>query len=99
MKFTDFLTARRRGVVLQALAAAEPGVVVAADLLHRYCIAVGLRCTRSTVDADVEWLAERGLLQVGKAHGLLMASITRDGSEVVKRLASVPGVDVSEEGG
>ena len=96
--FTDFLTARRRGVVLQALAASEPGVVVAADLLHKYCIAVGLRCTRATVDADVEWLGQRGLVQVGKTNGLLMTSITRDGNEVVKRLATVPGVDVSKDG-
>ena len=99
MKFGNFLVYRRRGVLLGALAECAPGVAVAADLLQKFCIAIGLRATQDEVEADLAWLAERNLVQLGKAGPLVTAVITRAGNDVVARLVTVPGVDIADTTG
>lgn len=96
MSFQAFLIERRRGVLLQALADATTGTQAAADLLHSYCLAVGLRCTRDEIVADLKWLGERHLVQTGERAGLMLAAITQRGREVVQRLASEPGVSMPD---
>ncbi len=99
MNFKAFLIARRRGVILRALESAAPGVTVAVDLLHRYCVAIGLRPTQEAVEEDLHWLAERRLVELGTQSELTVARITQTGREVSAERQSVPGVDVSERAG
>jgi uncharacterized membrane protein (DUF441 family) len=94
--FRTFIAARRRGVILGALAECAPGTAAAADLLHRYLLSIAMRHTVGEVEADLAWLAENGLVQVGQAGSLVTAVITGRGREVVQRLVTVPGVDVSD---
>lgn len=98
MSFATFMAARRRGVLLGALAECAPGVAAAADLLQRYCLSINLRVTQDEVEADIKWLAERNLVQRGQAGQLVTAVITRAGNDVVQRLTTVPGVDVADTG-
>jgi hypothetical protein len=94
--FGDFMRARRRGVILGALAECAPGVAAAADVLQRYLMSISMRSTHDEVVRDLRWLAEHGLVEVGQAGSLTTAAITRRGRDVVDKLATVPGVDVSD---
>lgn len=95
MNFHSFLNARRRGVILCALADAAYDTEVASDLMHRYCLAVGLRPTLEAVDADLRWLAERRVVLLSEpGDGLLLAKITQHGREVVTRRATLAGCDI-----
>ena len=98
MKFNDFLTARRRGVILSALEESAADTEAASDLLHRYCLALGLRPTLQAVDNDLRWLAERRLVLLTETQGFLLAKLTQDGYEVAARRASVAGVDIASKG-
>lgn len=96
MKFSSFLINRRRGVLLGALTDCAPGMAVAADLLAKFCLAISLRATQDEVEADLAWLAERNLVQLGRAGPLLTVVITRAGRDVAARLVVVPGVDIAD---
>ena len=96
MSFHRFVTARRRGVLLGALAECAPGQAVAADLLQKFCLSISLRATQDEVEVDLAWLAERALVQLGKAGPLVTAVITRAGRDVVHRLVVAPGVDIAD---
>lgn len=96
MSFAKFLAERRRGVILRALCECAPGTEAAADLLQRYCVAIGLRVARDEVDADLRWLGARHLVVLGERGGLLMAACTQEGRDVAMRLATVPGVDMAD---
>lgn len=98
MSFSTFLAERRRGVILGALNECAPGTEAAADVLQRYCLAIGLRVPRSDVETDLRWLQERHLVNTGDRGGLLLASITQEGRDVARRLATVPGVDMADSG-
>lgn len=98
MKFNDFLIERRRGVILSALAGVAHDTEAASDMLHKYCLAVGLRPTRDAVDSDLRWLADRRLVLVTERDGFVLAKITQDGHEVAARRASVAGVDIAAPG-
>jgi len=97
--FQNFMIARRRGVLLGALAECAPGVAVAADLLQKYCLSINLRTTVDEIESDLAWLGERALLQLGRAGSLVTAVITRPGRDVVARLVQVPGVDIADSSG
>lgn len=100
MSFTAFLAERRRGVLLKALAECAPGTEAAADLLQRYCVAIGMRVARADVEGDLRWLSARHLVQLGERGGLLMAACTQAGRDVANRLTIVAGVDMADsEGG
>lgn len=94
--FADFMTARRRGVILGALASVAHGTAAADDVLHRYLLSIGLRVPMDSLLGDLLWMAERGLLDTGSAGRHITAEITAKGREVVQRLVSVPGVDVTD---
>ena len=96
--FRDFFAARRRGVLLGALAECAPGSAAAVDLLQRYLVSINMRSTTDEVEADLRWMSERALVQMGQAGSVVTAVITRTGRDVVQRLTTVPGVDVADAG-
>lgn len=96
-KFHDFIIERRRGALLCALASAAAGTEADALLLQRYCLAIGMRPTLDAVAADLRWLAERALVQLGGADGRVAARITQAGREVAAGRAAQAGVDVADE--
>ncbi len=94
--FSDFLTQRRRGVILGALASVTAGTAAADDVLQRYLLSIGMRVPLDDVLADLRWLAERGLVNTGTAGRHTTAEITLRGREVVRGLVTVAGVDVTD---
>lgn len=102
LNFARFLTARRRACILSALADADragPGTQVACDLLHKYCLAIGLRPTLHAVEQDLQWLAEAHLVEISRLGDLLLARITQHGREAAAQRVQVAGLDFSESGG
>ena len=99
LSFASFITARRRACILAALADADrtaPGTQVACDLLHKYCLAIGLRPTLHTVEQDIVWLAEQHLAETSRLNDLLLVRITQHGREAAARRVQVAGLDFSE---
>jgi len=94
--FSDFLGHRRRGVILGALASVAHGTAAADDVLQRYLLSIGMRTPMDDVRSDLTWMAERGLVNTGQAGRHTTAEITTKGREVVQRLVTVPGVDVTD---
>ncbi len=94
--FRAFMAARRRGVLLGALAECAPGSAAAVDLLQRYLISISMRSTTDEIEGDLRWMAELGLVQMGQAGSVITAVITRSGRDVVQRLTTVAGVDVAD---
>lgn len=94
--FAEFLSHRRRGVILGALASVAHGTAAADDVLQRYLLSIAMRTPLDDVQADLRWLAERGLVAVGSAGRHLTGEITPRGREVVERLVTVAGVDVTD---
>lgn len=97
--FAEFLAARRRGVILGALASVAHGTAAADDVLRRYLLSIGMRVPMDDLLADLRWMAERALLATGTVGRHTTAEITAKGREVVQRLVTVPGVDVTDLGG
>jgi hypothetical protein len=101
LNFASFITARRRACILAALADADrtaPGTQVAVDLLHKYCLAIGMRPTLHTVELDMTWLSEQHLIETSRLSELLLGRITQHGREASSRRVQVAGLDFSEVG-
>lgn len=97
MNFADFQDQDRRLVLLRGLQAA---VQYRANglLLRRYCDAVGHVVSADRVEADLAWLAEQGLVEVARAEGVTVATLTMRGLDVATGRAKVPGVQQPQPG-
>jgi hypothetical protein len=97
MKFADFQAADRRLVLLRGL---EPCVLFTANafLLRTFAESVGHVVSADTIETDLAWLAEQGLLTVNRSGGVTVATLTTRGLDVATGRATVPGVKRPEPG-
>lgn len=97
MKFSDFQEQDRRLVLLRALEHAAQ-YRANAYLLRRFCEAVGHTVSTDRLAADLAWLAEQGLLDLGEAQGVQVATLKARGLDVATGRAQVPGVQRPQPG-
>jgi hypothetical protein len=91
MTFEQALMEDRRLTILQGLAAATQWSVNV-HLLQSFCDAVGHRVSRDRIAHDVSWLAEQSLLHINDNDGVMVATLTEHGGDVVDGRTVVPGV-------
>ena len=61
-------------------------------VLHDALIEIGLPCSRDRLAGHLAWLEEQQLITTETLAQLLIATVTRRGSDVACGLARVPGV-------
>lgn len=89
----DPLNAQRRIILLQALQLSDDGSE-SNEMLQRALKARGHIAGVADVDAQLDWLEQRDLLQVRAiGAGIRVARITRAGLDAARGDAHVPGVD------
>lgn len=91
MNFDEVETQDRRLVLLRGLEAAAQ-YRANAYLLRRYAQSVGHSVSADRLEQDIAWLAEQSLLEVDKAGGVTVATLTTRGLDVATGAATVPGV-------
>lgn len=96
--FERLLEADRRLMVLRLLAQ-DPGYRLNVYVLRPALDAVGHTVSMDKVETDLAWLAEQGLVTVGHAEGVTVATLTLRGADVGAGRATVPGVKRPEPGG
>lgn len=91
MKFEELETQARRLALLQGLQAAVQ-YRLNAPMLRSYADAVGHVVSADRVDADLAWLREQDLVELERAQGVAVATLTQRGQDAATGRASVPGV-------
>ena len=91
INFATFQQSDRRLVILKGLEAAAQ-YRANALLLRRYCDAVGHVVSADTIDTDLAWLAEQGLVALAPGVDIAVATLTERGLDVATGRAVVPGV-------
>lgn len=91
MNFDQYQTEDRRLTLLRALQAAAQ-YTANAYLLRSYCGHLGHVVSGDRIEQDIAWLDEQGLLDVQKAQGVTVATLTTRGLDVATGAATVPGV-------
>lgn len=89
--FERLLTEDRRLMLLRLLAE-DPGYRANAYVLQLALEAVGHAVPLDRVETDLAWLAEQGLVTVGRASDVTVGKLTTRGADVAAGLATVPGV-------
>jgi hypothetical protein len=91
MKYAEYQTQDRRLVLLKGLEASTQ-YRTNAFLLRRYAEAVGHMVSSDTIEADLAWLAEQGLVTLSHEGGVTVATMSVRGLDVATGRAVVPGV-------
>lgn len=89
--FADHVAADRRFRLLYLLEASN-GYRMAASLLHSALASFAHTPSHDTLDADLAWLAEQGLVALSDVGGTQIATLTTRGLDVALGAATVPGV-------
>lgn len=89
--FERLLNEDRRLMILRLLAQ-DPGYRLNIYVLRPALDAVGHAVSMDKVEGDLAWLAEQGLVTVGKASDVTVATLTARGADVGAGRATVPGV-------
>lgn len=94
MSFTERAAQLLRLVVLQVLAAAaREGVPDVNDAILRSSVSeFGPRPTLEALDAELEWLAAKGLVTLRRAGTFRVAALTESGADVAYGRVVVDGV-------
>lgn len=95
--FARLVEEDRRLMILRLLAE-DPGYQLNVYVLRPALQAVGHTVSHDRVEADLAWLAEQGLVTVGKSSDVTVGRLTARGADVAKGLATVPGVKHPEPG-
>jgi hypothetical protein len=91
MSFDKLLTEDRRLMVLR-LMAESPDYQLNVYVLRPALDAVGHTVGLDRLESDLAWLAEQGLVSVGKASDVTVGKLTARGADVAAGRAVVPGV-------
>jgi len=82
-----------RRLVLLRLLQEQPGYRTNTSILHAGLHHLGVASSRDDVRTDLAWLQEQGLVALSEAvPGVLVATLTARGSDVVSGQTLVPGV-------
>jgi len=91
MSFDNLLTEDRRLMILR-LMAESPDYQLNVYVLRPALDAVGHTVSHDRLAADLAWLAEQGLVTVGKAADVTVGKLTARGADVASGRATIPGV-------
>ncbi|SNS05824.1 hypothetical protein SAMN04488503_2491 [Humidesulfovibrio mexicanus] len=89
--FERLLNEDRRLVILRVLTE-DPGYRANAYVLRPALEAMGHTVAMDKLEGDLAWLAELGLLTIGRSSGITVATLTARGLDVAAGRATVPGV-------
>lgn len=92
MSYAELLQENRRLYILRTLAE-SPAYEANDEILAAMVSGQGIACTRGQIVADLEWLAETGLVTVEDlGSGVVMGTLTERGLDVARGLIEVRGV-------
>ncbi|MYE14520.1 MAG: ArsR family transcriptional regulator [Gammaproteobacteria bacterium] len=91
MKYDERVRRDQRLVTLQLLERAE-GYDLNASILRSALAEFGHRPSADALRAELQWLAEQGLITVREVVGLQVATLTERGADAAAGRATVPGV-------
>jgi Fe2+ or Zn2+ uptake regulation protein len=91
MSFATIVTEDQRLVILRALEQA-PGYDHNESVLQTFLRKIGHSVSRDKVRTELRWLEEQGLVSINEVLGVLVATLTGRGVDVVKGMAVVDGV-------
>lgn len=91
MSYAEFQTRDRRLVVLRGLLPAAQ-YRMGHYLLLAWCEQMGHSVSADRLLADLDWLAEQGLITTTEAEGVHLATLTQRGMDVAEGRATAHGV-------
>ncbi|MHC1700298.1 MAG: ArsR family transcriptional regulator [Humidesulfovibrio sp.] len=97
MNLALLMSEDRRLLILRLLAQ-DPGYQLNVYVLRPALQAMGHTVSHDLVETDLAWLAEQGLVTVGRASDVTVGKLTARGADVAQGLATVPGVKRPEPG-
>jgi len=97
MSLSQLLNEDRRLVILRLLAQ-DPGYQLNVYVLRPALQSMGHTVSHDRVETDLSWLAEQGLVTIGKASDVTVGKLTARGADVAEGRATVPGVKRPEPG-
>lgn len=92
MNYDAFMTADARLVILKELANQADGRLNEVVLV-RVLDVFGHRRSRDWVAEQLDWLANKGAVELSRAGTVLVAQVTRTGMDHVERRAFIEGVN------
>lgn len=92
MSYDAYMTENARLVILKELAKQQDGRLNEAVLVKVLDV-FGHYRSREWVAEQLNWLAERGAVEVSRAGTVLVARITRIGCDHVERRSFIEGID------
>jgi len=92
MSYLHTLIVEDRRLAMLALLADAPGYQSGSPILQQMLGSMGLHASLGTIDAELAWLRDAGLVELEDVGGVLLAGIRALGVDVVKGRTRVPGV-------
>ncbi len=89
--FERLMNEDRRLLILR-LMNEDPGYQLNIYVLRPALQAMGHTVSHDKVETDLGWLAEQGLVTVGRASDVTVGKLTARGADVAQGLVTVPGV-------